>query len=183
MRGGGTIFTGVICVLLLALGSATIRADAGLELLQRLNEFPHAQLLDLDEEEVLDYEVGLGAMQKVGGAWRFKDSERSNGKLTSYTWQIIDGFTSIEVMDELVKEAEQLEEASLLFACEGRACGRGVQWANRVFHQPLLYGREDMQRYRAYSLGSEPGSLLILFAAARTADRQYLHAELLEVTP
>ena len=99
-------------MLLLALGSATIRADTGLELLQQLNEFPHAQLLDLDEEEVLDYEVGLGAMQKVGGAWRFKHSERSNGKLTSYTWQIIDGFTSIEVMDELVKEAEQLEEAS-----------------------------------------------------------------------
>ncbi|MEE4146776.1 MAG: DUF4892 domain-containing protein [Halieaceae bacterium] len=155
----------------------------GLELLQQLNDYPHAKLLNLEQEEVLDYEVGLGAIQKIGGAWRFKDSERFNGQLSSYTWQIVDGFTSIEVLGELVSAAQQLEGAQLLFACDGRACGRGVQWANRVFHQPLLYGREGLQRYRVYSLGSDPRSLLILFAASRTADRQYLHAELLEVTP
>jgi hypothetical protein len=34
-----------------------------------------------------------------------------------------------------------------------------------------------------YSLGGDPRNLLIMFAASRTADRQYLHAELLEVSP
>lgn len=184
MRGVGVVVTGVILALLLAMTSAaTTQATTGLELLQHLNDYPHAKLLELDEEGVLDYEVGLGAMQKIGGAWRFKDSERHNGKLSSYTWQIIDGFTSIEVMDELAGRAEKLEGAKLLFACQGRACGRGVQWANRVFHQPLLYGREEQQRYRVYALGADSGSLLIIFAASRTADRQYLHAELLEVAP
>ena len=183
MKEGGAIVTGVILTLLLAVTSTATEAATGLELLQQLNEYPHARQLDLEQEEVLDYEVGLGAIQKIGGAWRFKDSERFNGKLSAYTWQIVDGFTSIEVMDELVTAAEQLEGAQLLFACEGRACGRGVQWANRVFRQPLLYGREGLQRYRVYSLGSDPRSLLIIFAASRTADRQYLHAELLEVSP
>ena len=183
MTGGGKISTGVILAFVLAVNSAATQADTGLELLQQLNEFPHARLLDLEQEEVLDYEVGLGAIQKIGGAWRFKDSERFDGRVSSYTWQIVDGFTSIEVMDSLVDEAQQLEGAQLLFACEGRACGRGVQWANRVFHEPLLYGREDRQRYRVYSLGGDPRSLLIMFAASRTADRQYLHAEVLEITP
>lgn len=183
MRVGGKILTGVGFALLLGLSSLATRAGTGLELLQQLNEFPHSQLIDLEQEDVLDYEVGLGAIQKLGGAWRFKASERLNGKLSSYTWQIIDGFTSIEVMEELANAAQQLEGAQLLFACEGRACGRGVQWANRVFGQPLLYGREGLQRYRVYSLGGDPRSLLIMFAASRTADRQYLHAELLEVSP
>jgi hypothetical protein len=183
MRRGGGNLTGVALALLLAVSSAATRAGTGLELLQQLNEYPHSRLMDLEQEDVLDYEVGLGAIQKIGGAWRFKDSERLNGKLSSYTWQIIDGFTSIEVMDDLVNATQQLEGAQLLFACEGRGCGRGVQWANRVFHQPLLYGREELQRYRVYSLGGDPRSLLIMFAASRTADRQYFHAELLEVTP
>ncbi len=75
MTGGGKILTGVILALVLAVNSAATQADTGLELLQQLNEFPHARLLDLEQEEVLDYEVGLGAIQKIGGAWRFKDSE------------------------------------------------------------------------------------------------------------
>ena len=87
MKEGGAIVTGVILTLLLAVTSTATEAATGLELLQQLNEYPHARQLDLEQEEVLDYEVGLGAIQKIGGAWRFKDSERFNGKLSAYTWQ------------------------------------------------------------------------------------------------
>ena len=170
-------------VLLFVVGSSAVQAGEGLVLLQQLNDYPHARLIELDEADVLDYEVGLGAMQKVVGAWRFKHSKRYSGKLTGYTWQVIDGFTSIEVLDELQGQLGELASAELLFECDGRSCGKGVQWANRVFHQPLLYGREDLQRYRVYSLASNPPSMLVVYAASRTADRQYLHAELLEITP
>jgi len=173
--------TGLLLAVLLVLKVTASQADAPLQLLQELAAYPHAQTLDFVEQDILDYEVGLGAMQKVGGAWKFKHSERHDGKLTRYTWQIVDGFTSLEVMDELVGRVEQLELAELLFSCEGRACGKGVQWANRVFRQPLLYGRDDLQHYRVYSIGEDPGNLLIIFASARSADRQYLHTELLEL--
>jgi hypothetical protein len=122
-------------------------------------------------------------MQKISGAWRFKRSERFSGTLTRYTWQIVDGFTSIEVMDVLLAEVKNREGAKLLFSCDARDCGQGVQWANRVFQQPVLYGQDGMQRYRVLSLGADPRSLLIVYASARTADRQYLHAEVLVLTP
>lgn len=165
------------------LGTAAAQAATPLELLQQLDGYPHARDIAHSQQEVLDYEVGLGAIQKISGTWQFKHSERVNGELAAYTWQIIDGFTSIEVMQELRGRVETLDGAKLLFECSGRACGRGVQWANRVFHQPLLYGREDMQRYRVYSVGESPRRLLMIYAAARTSDRQYLHAQVLEVTP
>ena len=57
-----------------------------------------------------------------------------------------------------------------------------MQWANRVFQQRLLYGREELQRYRVYAMGDEPFDLLLVYSGSRTADRQYLHAELLQVT-
>ena len=173
----------VFIVLLLSMMATLAWSATPLQLLQELNEFPHSRVVSIDEEDVLDYEIGLGAMQKISGTWQFKHSERLSGRLTSYTWQIIDGFTSQEVMADLVDRAEQLDDSTLLFSCDGRACGRGVEWANRVFHQPVLYGREDLQRYRVFSIGKDQRNVLIIYASARTADRQYLHAEVFEVTP
>ena len=170
----------VLAVLVFAAAGA--QAESATEVLQQLDDFPHARALDFSESQVRDYEVGLGAMRKVGGAWTFKSSERLNGLLTRYTWQIVDGFTSLEVLDELEATIAERTRGELLFACDGRACGPGVQWANRVFHQRLLYGREELQRYRVYAMGDEPFDLLLVYSSSRTADRQYLHAELLQVT-
>ena len=172
--------TGVVLLFWVAAVSAA-EVSVPMQLLQQLNEFPHAQQIEFKESEVLDYDVGLGAMQKISGAWKFKRSERFSGKLTGYTWQLTDGFTSLEVLEGLLAQVDELETQTLMFSCDGRACGNGVQWANRVFHQPVLYGREDMQRYRVVSIGESPRYLMLIYAAARTADRQYLHAELLQL--
>lgn len=168
-----------LLLVLLCLACSNLRAETGVELLRQLNEFPHAQLVDSGVSDVRDYEVGLGAMRKVNGAWTFKHSQRFDGALSRYTWQIVDGFTSLEVLEQLEEDIRERAGGSLLFSCDGRDCGPGVQWANRVFHQRVLYGREELQRYRVYALGEEPVDLLLLYSGARTADRQYLHAELL----
>ena len=174
-------FRGVLTLVCLALVCGSVRAETAAQLLQQLNGFPHAQPVAFSEAQVRDYEVGLGAIRKVGGAWTFKSSKRFDGLLTSYTWQIVDGFTSLEVLDELEATIRERSRGELLFGCDGRACGPGVQWANRVFHQRVLYGQEELQRYRVYAVGDDPFDLLLVYSGARTADRQYLHAELLAV--
>lgn len=153
------------------------------ERLQDLNGYPHAVLMDSYEGAVIDREVGLGSLKKVRGVWEFKTSERVSGQLSSYTWQIVDGFTSREVLDGLVAAVEGEDEARALFSCDGRSCGQAVQWANRVFHQRVLYGREDMQSYRIYSIKGAAGHeyRLVIYAASRSIDRQYVHVELLRL--
>ena len=98
---------GVSFVALVVLSACSVAAafNPG-ELLQQLNDYPHARQVAVSEEEVRDHEIGLGAMQKIQGAWKFKNSERQSGLLSRQTWQIVDGFTSIEVMDELVAKLE-----------------------------------------------------------------------------
>ena len=151
------------------------------ELVEKLNHYPHATTVSQSEREVKDHEIGLGAMRKSRGVWKFKDSERQSGILHRQTWQIIDGFTSLEVFLELVAQLEGIASSELLFACEGRSCGQGVQWANRVFMERILYGREEMQRYRVYSLSDPEPYRIILYSSARSADRQYLHMETLRL--
>lgn len=172
----------VLIAIFLLLASAAVQAETAAQLLAKLNEFPHAQQIAFSESEVQDHEVGLGPIRKVGGAWTFKRSERFSGVLIRYTWQIVDGFTSLEVLAELEASIAEQTRAETLFSCDARACGPGVQWANRVFLQRLLYGRDDLQRYRVYSVSDNPFDLLLIYSGARTADRQYLHVELLDVT-
>lgn len=173
------IRTALIVLLLAFLPSGAI-ADEPMAMLEALDAYPHAVRVSHSVETVADYEVALGAIRKVRGAWSLKHSERQSGELTRYTWQIIGGFTSAEILEEL--EAG-LTDSALLFSCEGRSCGQGVQWANRVFSERVLYGRDDLQRYRVYGPVGEAVNdyRLLLFSAARTADRQYLHAELLAI--
>lgn len=171
----------VLALLVWVAGHAAAEVSAPMQLLTGLDDFSHAQQIAFSETEVLDYEVGLGAIQKLSGDWDFKRSERFDGLLTRYTWRIDKGFTSFELMNELRAKVDELGTEALIFGCDGRACGNGVEWANRAFQQPFLYGRADMQRYRVYSIGESPRYLLLIYASARTSDRQYLHTELLQV--
>ena len=149
--------------------------------LRELDQYPHSRQIDHVEKQVVDHEIGLGAIQKYRGDWNFDESERLSGQLTSYTWQIVDGFTSIEVMQDLLDLVAENPDSSLLYKCEGRACGHPAQWANRVFGQRVLYGRQDWQRYQVFKLEGESDYRLVVYAAARTSDRQYLHVALLRV--
>ena len=177
-----TLFRIVIVAVLCATGSRVTAQDPEPSaLLQQLDNYPHARQIDHFEETVIDHEIGLGAIQKLRGEWHFKRSVRLSGTLTRYTWQITDGFTADEVMDELLDLVAKREAAELLFACKGRACGPSVQWANWVFSERVLYGREEMQRYRVYALQESQGYRLLAYSAARTSDRQYLRVELLKI--
>jgi hypothetical protein len=176
------VFRTILPALLIIACNLAYAGSPGPEaLLQQLDDYPHSKQIAHTTREVIDHEIGLGAIQKVRGEWRFKHSERLSGTLTSYTWQIVDGFSSAQVMAEFLDSIANDEGASLLFSCEGRACGRGVQWANRVFHQRELYGREDAQRYRVYSLQGAVSYRLLAYSAERTEDRQYLHVDLLQI--
>ncbi len=173
----------LVTTALLALAWAAIglASDDPESLLTGFSEYAHVELIDSSESRVLDHEVGLGALQKVRGAWRFKSSERVSGLLQRFTWQVLDGYTSQEVFDGLAGQLQETEGTKLLFECEGRACGHGAQWANRVFRQRILYGRDDLQRYSVFGLAGAGEYRLVLYASARTSDRQYLHADLIEV--
>lgn len=170
----------VLVVALFALSAPVVGEEAE-ALLAQLDDYPHAIQVAASDSPVNDYEVPLGALKKVRGVWGFKDSERLSGRLQRYTWQIVDGFSSLEILEELEAQVVAQPGSTLLFGCEGRACGQAAQWANRVFRQRVLYGREDLQQYRIYSLGASAEYRLMIYSSARTADRQYLHVDLLRI--
>jgi hypothetical protein len=126
--------------------------------------------------------VPLGAVQKVYGKWSPRESQRVTGHREAYSWRITEGFTVIDVVNDLDARLAADPGATTLFSCEGISCGSSVQWANSIFNERLLYGTQDSQRYRAYAIreGADDYRLLV-YGAARTVERQYVHVELLKV--
>lgn len=157
--------------------------DTPVNYLRALDEYPHLQSLDpMVDKKVRDYLVPLGAIEKIRGVWSPRESERHSGILRRFNWRVLDGYRSEELVAELGRRLDEDPRAELIFKCEARACGSSVQWANRIFNERLLYGTEESQRYRVYavSVGDSQYRMLI-YGSARSSDRQYLHAEILEL--
>lgn len=171
---------GLLIILSLVALRATATAPGADDVLATIDRSPHTEQVANSNAQVVDHEVGLGAIRKVRGVWEFKRSARYSGRLARYTWQVKDGFESAEVLQGLAEKLLALEGARQLFECTGRACGHANQWANRVFGQRLLYGKSDEQHYRVIAVdGGAEEALVLLYSSARTADRQYLHADYL----
>lgn len=169
---------------MLAAGAAQSQEDP-LALFEWIETSPYSELVDQRDEEVRAHLVGLGRIKKVRGDWNPEKVERVNGRLISSTWRIIDGESSADMFEKAIADIEARTDSRALFSCSARACGASVQWANMVFGQRILYGREESQHYGVYALGAEGDSThrIAVYSAARTSDRQYLHAEIVVLAP
>lgn len=175
----------VLLLALAGLGAARVAAQSSAPpYLAELDDYTHLESIARTQgEQVRDFRIPLGAIEKIRGVWAPREAERVSGLRESYTWRVIDGFTSEELVAELDTRLAE-DGAQRDFACDARACGSSVQWANRVFRQRLLYGTEVSQRYRVYTLASQNATYrLLVYGSARSSDRQYLHAELIAVKP
>ena len=126
------------------------------------------------EKNVLTFLLPLGSMKKVRGAWQPERFELINGYLRRLTWRVRGEPINVlyaSIMNLLARSAEER------WACVGRSCGNAAEWASRIYQESLLYGRDEFMNYQAFQL--QDGTWLTLFSAARTADRQYLHLDII----
>ncbi|TBW54736.1 DUF4892 domain-containing protein [Marinobacter halodurans] len=95
----------------------------------------------------------------------------------------IDPDSSLDRVGEFYREAMAQRSGRTLFTCSGRDCGRSNVWANRVFHQATLYGRDEDQSYAAYSYRDEAGTLqlVLLYSITRGNQRDYVWLEELAI--
>jgi hypothetical protein len=152
-------------------------------ILEALSELPYVEVEDVERDvNVRSHLVALGAMQKEGGVWQPRASERADGSLSRYTWRVVDLYTSVQLMNDLIAQLSEALSLEPLYNCEARACGSSAQWANRIFKQRVLYGRESEQRYQVFAVDvADVSYRIMLYATARTSDRQYLHGEVLQL--
>ncbi|KPQ01431.1 DUF4892 domain-containing protein [Marinobacter sp. HL-58] len=73
----------------------------------------------------------------------------------------------------------QARGAQTLFECSGRNCGRSNVWANQIFDQSKLYGRDSNQDYLVAGSIDENGQpwLTLVYTVTRGNQREYVWVE------
>ncbi|MEX0603903.1 MAG: DUF4892 domain-containing protein [Marinobacter sp.] len=73
--------------------------------------------------------------------------------------------------------------AVILFDCTGRDCGRSNVWANQIFNEATLYGRDADQDYlaAAYRDVDDTIHVVLLYTVTRGNQREYVWTEQLSV--
>jgi len=121
----------------------------------------------------------LGAIERIKGAVSPEQELRVKGKVTEWLWQLPVGTSSQQAFDVLKKQV--IDSAITLFECEGRSCGASNDFANQVFQQSILYGRESAQLYWAglqKAKTTRQGSYVwVLYTTTRSNKRSYAYLE------
>ena len=129
--------------------------------------------------QVKDHRVILGALERIKGAMRPESEIRVGGRLQQDMWQAPIGHSQVEAFNFVVNALNK--SAVTLFECEGRQCGLSNDFANQVFQQRLLYGRDSDQLYWVgYEAGKQP-VLWVVYGIQRSNKRAYTFVESIKV--
>lgn len=128
--------------------------------------------------------VLFSPVREVNNAIRSASKARLPVKGVGILYQILEGANREEARDHYLNEL-QARGAQVLFECSGRGCGRSNVWANQVFEQSTLYGRDANQDYLIAGSVDENGkpSLTLVYTVTRANQREYVWVEQLESPP
>lgn len=150
--------------------------------LAELPEFPLATVEHRVQIDSARHRVLLSPVREVNDEIRADNQVRLDVEGTGRLMRI-DPDSSLERVSEFYRESLARRESRTLFSCSGRDCGRSNVWANAIFHQSTLYGRDGDQAYSAYSYRDDSGQLhlVLMYTITRGNRRDYLWLEELVV--
>jgi len=133
---------------------------------QALDAFPQSQLQDEQKEKVAGYRLILSELKR-NQATTYGETERLlNGNLWRRVWSVAERYPWSAVAEHF---ARQTQGADVLYQCEGLDCGSNNFWANEIFSNARLVGRDQNQFYQA-SLKEQPNgdkTLYVLYVVQR----------------
>lgn len=179
-------FSASLGLLILALLSATAHAQSAGEQTAGadhplLIRFPDSEIVEYDRTNELNHQLVLGTLQRTRGEVVPESAERLKGRVTRIVYAIPSDYQVSDVREFF---AQQLRERgdSILFSCEGRACGSSNYWANDIFKRRILYGPERNQYYLAARSNTalENDPFFALYLITRANKRLYAYVEIIE---
>lgn len=130
-------------------------------------------------ENVSDHWVILGSIERIKGAVKPEADVRLTGRLSRWLWQVPAGHDVEESFSFLKRQMP--EGIVTLFNCDGRSCGLSNDFANQVFSQSILYGRDSAQKYWVGLDAGSKNTLWLIYTTQRSNKRVYVYVEKLKL--
>lgn len=127
--------------------------------------FAQAQLEKEERASVQNYRVVVSGLTRTQAATVPNHELRLNGDLWRRVWAVEPQFSLQTVADHFFA---QLNDAQTIFQCKALECGSSNFWANTIFANARLVGREQFQHYRvALTRDGNKSTLYVLYVMQR----------------
>ena len=140
-----------------------------------INPIPGSYQKHYSSLKTQDHWVILGAIERIKGAVKPESDVRLSGRLTEWLWQLPVGHSSEEAFAHALNQIGK--DTIPLFDCLGRDCGLSNDYANQVFEQSILYGRDSNQRYWVGLENGKRKTLWVVYTTQRSNKRVYVYVE------
>ncbi len=109
-----------------------------------IQPFASARLLEQEKMPVDHYRLVISELKRSQATTFGEQERRLDGDLWRRVWAVQPGFALDEVSEFFQRQMSELE---LIYQCQGLDCGSSHFWANSVFKNGRLVGREQNQHY------------------------------------
>lgn len=138
-----------------------------------------ADLNSQTKQPVNNYRLVISTLKRQYGQTFGEKEQRIQGKLWRRQWLGKKGYSLDEIQRFFL---EQLKAEDILYQCQNRDCGSSQLWANTVFEQPALLGRDNHQRYFVVLKKGNPNQYYIFYAAKRHTGQIRFQLDILKST-
>lgn len=147
-----------------------------------LEGFPQAALQDDKTQEVTNYRLVLSGLKR-NQATTFGELERRlDGNLWRRVWAVQDRVPLDTVIEHFTR---QLADSTVLYQCRALDCGSNPFWANEIFGNARLGGREQNQFYSVTlreDATSKEKTVYVLYIIERGSKQVMVNLDVLTTT-
>ncbi|MBZ2167925.1 DUF4892 domain-containing protein [Marinobacter sp. F4216] len=145
--------------------------------------FPQAELEDVADIQSSGHLVLFSPVREVRDEIRSETMARLPVSGEGHLYEIERDSNREKARDHYLRVLKA-RGSQVLFECVGLSCGRSNVWANQIFGQRKLYGRDANQDYLVAGTTTEDGRrwLTLVYTVTRGNLREYIWVEHLEVT-
>lgn len=163
----------LLCILFLSLSSLPAQAAFDGQ------PFPRAELLNETQFNDTEYRLVLSGLKRKQGVTSGEVERLITGDILRQVWQISVNHEVNQIIEHFLA---QWQGAILIYRCSGLDCGSSNFWANNIFENAKLYGRDADQAYIVAKVPGDPTKINVLYAVHRSKNKLYFNLDQITTT-
>ncbi len=136
--------------------------------------FPRAELLEENQFNNAEYRLVISGLKRKRAETSGEVERLITGDVERQFWQISTNHEVEQIIDYFL---DQWQNAKILYRCKGLDCGSSNFWANEIFNNAKLYGRDKNQAYVVAMVPGSPNRIYVLYAVQRSKQKLFFNLD------
>lgn len=136
--------------------------------------FPRAELVEKSQLNNTEYRLVISGLKRKRAETSGEVERLITGDLNRQFWQISTNHSVDQVMNYFLDE---WQDEKILYRCKGLDCGSSNFWANDIFDNAKLYGRDINQAYIAAMIPGSPNKVYVLYVVQRSKQKLFFNLD------